>query len=71
MSKMSVEQRNWIVSIVQNIVRITLVITAYLCTTIFMDIRSDIRKLTEDVSTMKERLIVVEVKLQESFKRTK
>lgn len=69
MARMSIEQREWIVKIVQSSFKLVLVFTAYLCTTIFMDIRNDIREVKDSMTVLKERLIVVEVQLQEKYKK--
>jgi hypothetical protein len=62
---MSIEQKRTIIDGLQWAIKVLLVVLAWFATTTFMQIRDDIHQLSNDVTSIKERLIRVETKLEQ------
>lgn len=65
---MNQEQRNEIMKAIEHLFKILLLVLAWFAVQTFMQIRDDIHQLSADVTSIKERLIRVETKLEDQEK---
>lgn len=66
---MSIEQKRTLLDGLQWVIKTLLVILAWFAVTTFMQIRDDIHQLSNDIGSIKERLIRVETKLEQERER--